>query len=176
MRHKTLLLQLLISSMLVLFVNSKAQSQNAIASLNLSQKEKMMELGNEPNVTPSGATPLNTLHSMFPEVTDDNWYTEKKGFTTVYFKTPGKTNRVLFDKKGKIVYTISYYQKEMLPVWVLQKMNEKYAGKNIFGVTETNDNNGTSYVLVLEDQSNWFDVTIVGNEIQDVQVWNKSTP
>jgi hypothetical protein len=63
----------------------------------------------------------------------------------------------------------------MLPVWVLQKMNEKYAGKNIFGVTEINNNNETSYVLVLEDKSNWFDVTIVGNDIQDVQVWNKTT-
>jgi len=169
------MLQLFISSFLLLFVNSQAQSQNAIASLNLSSKAKIIEIGNETPATTSNATPRTTLHSTFPEVTDDNWFSEKKGFTTVYFKTPGKTNRALFDKKGKIVYTISYYQKEMLPVWVLQKMNEKYAGKNIFGVTEINNNNETSYVLVLEDKSNWFDVTIVGNDIQDVQVWNKTT-
>lgn len=176
MRHKTLLQQILFSSLLLVFVGTQAKSQDAIASLNFSAKEKVMEITDETPNTTLRTTPFSTLHSIFPQVTDDNWYAGSKGTTNVYFKTPGKTNRAVFDKKGKMVYTISYYQKEMLPVWVLQKINDKYAGKSIFGVIEVNDASGTSYVLVLEDKSSWIDVTIVGKEIQDEQVWNKANP
>ncbi|MGZ3879789.1 MAG: hypothetical protein ACXVBF_00545, partial [Flavisolibacter sp.] len=124
---------------------------------------------------PSGLA-FTAFRSIFPSATEYHWYKEEKGNTSVYFKTPGRTNRVFFNKKGKIDYTISYYQKEMLPFGLLQMVNEKYSGKSIFGVTEITNSNGTSYVLVLEDKTSWVDVTIAGNQIQDEQEWHKSNP
>jgi hypothetical protein len=83
---------------------------------------------------------------------------------------------VYFDKKGRISYSISYYKKEMLPFAILQLMNDKYPGKSIFGATEINNNAGTTYVLVLEGNTTWVDVTIAGNQVQDEQEWHKSRP
>ena len=173
MKKNTLFNSMLLSSLLFMILAAHAQAQDAIASLNFSTK-KIMDIGSSTPDAAVKATPLNTFHSIFPEATEDRWYADDKGFTNVYFKTTGKTNRVCFNKKGKIIYSISYYQKEMLPVWVLQKVNDLYADKTIFGVTETTDHNGTTYVLVLEGKTSWVDVTITGNEIQDEQVWDKS--
>ena len=166
---------ILFSTLLFTGITGYSQKQEAIASSHLSGM-KLLELGSvAPAIVPTGPA-FSTFRSIFPSATEYHWYVEEKGNSSVYFKAQGKTNRVYFDKKGRISYSISYYKKEMLPFAILQLMNDKYPGKSIFGATEINNNAGTTYVLVLEGNTTWVDVTIAGNQVQDEQEWHKSRP
>ncbi|HEU4633131.1 MAG TPA: hypothetical protein VFS22_04055, partial [Flavisolibacter sp.] len=90
-----------------------------------------------------------------------------------FFETPGKKNKAGFDKKGKLVYTISNYKEEQLPVPVLLKVKQAYFGRSIFGVTEVNYQGKTAYIIVLEDKTTWLHIKIIGDEMEEEHLYIK---
>lgn len=151
----------------------QAQTQYAVASLSPS-KELPIEIGGNAANAGLKRTPVTTFQSAFPDATEVSW-SNTNGISYVFFKTPNKMNRVFFNKKGKISYTISYYSKELLPTSILKQVKNIYSDKTIFGVTEIGCDNQTAYQIVLEDETSWTNITIVDNEIQDEQVWVKAS-
>ena len=113
---------------------------------------------------------LNTFNKMFKNATKVFWTAENKGHPMVYFETPGKKHRAGFDKKGNLVYTISYYQEEQLPQPILLRVKETYFGKSIFCVTEVNYDGKTAYLIILEDKTSWLHIKIVGDEMVEEKV------
>ena len=116
---------------------------------------------------------LNSFNRMFANATQVSWATEDKGRPIVFFETPGKKNRAGFDKKGNLVYTISYYTEEQLPVPVLLKVKQTYYGKSIFCVTEVNYLGKTAYLIILEDRTSWLHIKIIGDEMEEERVLTK---
>jgi hypothetical protein len=64
-------------------------------------------------------------------------------------------SRAVYDQKGNIVRLIRYYEKDQLPVLISSKLDRKYEGKKVFGVTEVTVNDEIIYQIVLEDAKNW---------------------
>ena len=154
MKKISLLKSLLFASLLSTAIAGAAQTEASFASLN-SSKKTGLEIETGVPVTGLKETALVNFNSSFPDATEVTWYNMDKGQLYVAFNTAGKKSRALYNKKGKMLYAISYYSKEMLPASVLQKVKDNYCGKSVFGITEISCNHETVYVLVMEDQTSW---------------------
>ncbi len=94
---------------------------NDIASLGPNQKLRSGNHISTASVGPNEKSVFN-LNKMYANATNVFWSTEGKGLPVAYFDLPGKRNRAGFDKKGNLVYTISYYNEGQLPKPVLLKV------------------------------------------------------
>ena len=175
MKKISLLKSLLSASLLSTAIAGTAQTETSFALLKSPEKTNVEIAAVAPIIVLKEAT-LITFHSGFPEATNIKWYNMAKGLLHASFNTPGKTNRAMYTKKGKLLYSISYYSKEMLPASVLQEVKDNYSDKSIFGITELNYNGQTVYELLLEDETSWTNIKIAGNEIKDKKVWKKAQP
>ena len=172
MKKISLLKSLLFASLLGTAIAADAQTETSFAPLN-SSKKTILEIGTAASVLVVKETTLTNFHSTFPDATEVNWYNMEKGHLYVAFNTGGKKNRAVYNKKGQMVYKISYYFKEMLPASVLEKVKANYCGKSIFGIIEISYDNETVYELVLQDDTFWTHIKIAGNEIMEEKVWRK---
>jgi hypothetical protein len=64
--------------------------------------------------------------------------------------------KALYDGEGNLVETIRYYTEEILPPNIVAKLKKRYAGKEIYSVTEVSSENELSYYISLKDQKNWY--------------------
>jgi hypothetical protein len=173
MKKITFLKPALFTSMLISVAFAQAQNNDAIASLNL-PKNKIIENGNITSDAAPKGTPRATFHAAFPDATEVSWFSYAKGLACVAFNTTGKMNRVFFDRKGRIAYLLSYYSKEMLPLSVLNTINQNYGNTSVFGVTEIRCEHKIAYIVALEDKTSWTDLTIIDNKIEGTEVWRKA--
>ena len=102
---------------------------------------------------------LKVFEASFPEVKQTTWY-DYESYYAVYFTNPDNSKcRIEYDYNGKIISTTRYYGEESLSPFIRGKVNEKYPGKDIFGVTEVSTSTGLAYHIVLEDQDKWYNIT-----------------
>jgi len=147
-------------------------SNDAIAKLDLSSKQKN---GKSPDVAIGtlNEKAVTVFNTKFTNATNIVWTTIGKNMPYVYFETPGKTHRAAFTKKGKLLYTISYYHEAQLPSNVLFQVKDTYFGKSIFCVTEVNVDEKTAYLIILEDKTSWLHIKIVDGEMIVEHVFTK---
>ncbi len=101
---------------------------------------------------------LKVFSASFPEVTETTWY-NYDNFYAVYFKDlDGSKCRIEYDPQGNILSTTRYYSGEALSPFIRAKVNQKFPGKQIFGVTELSSDEELAYHIVLEDEKNWYNI------------------
>jgi hypothetical protein len=66
--------------------------------------------------------------------------------------------RASYDNDGNLLETIRYYGEQNLPPNILAKLKKRYAGKEVFGITEITSENEVSYHITLKDEKNWYTV------------------
>jgi hypothetical protein len=114
-------------------------------------------------VTVAFATPpvnekvMKQFQSVFPAVENARWF-ESDGHYDVYFEKENTKYQIRYDENGKILSTRNYYPGSKLCPFIKAKLNEKFADKSIFGVTEITNSNEMYYVIVLEDEDTWTNV------------------
>ena len=54
--------------------------------------------------------------------------------------------------------TTRYYTEQNLSPAIRAKVNEKYPGKKIFGITEVSNSENLTYNIVLEDEKYWYNI------------------
>jgi len=64
-----------------------------------------------------------------------------------------------YDRDGNVTKTERYYKEEGLSPFLLARLNKKFEGKKVFGVTEVSTETGVTYTIVLEDDKRWYQVT-----------------
>ena len=95
---------------------------------------------------------LKVFHEAFPEVKQPIWYTFDN-YYEVYFTNPDNSScRIDYNPDGIVLSTTRYYTEQNLSPAIRAKVNEKYPGKKIFGVTEVSNNENVTYHIVLEDE------------------------
>ena len=99
-----------------------------------------------------------SFNETFPEAVDVKWYTTPEG-SEVYYDQSGMKCHIWYDAKGRVLKTRRDYSEKELCPFIKAKVNRKYAGKKIYGVTEINDDNELSYLIILEDEKTWTKVT-----------------
>lgn len=101
---------------------------------------------------------LHAFQQQFPKASEVNWSEQSNGFW-VDFKNDGIRYKLNYDLEGKVVKSIRYYFADKLPPLILIKITEHFPKLHIYGVTETNDDEGLTYNVVLEDAQNWYNVS-----------------
>lgn len=98
---------------------------------------------------------LKAFEETFSGAVNVNW-TEKNDSYEVSFHQQQVQVRAMFDEDGNLLQTIRYYGEKDLPANILSKLNKRYSGKEIFGVTELRSDTEVSYYITLRDEKNWY--------------------
>ena len=93
----------------------------------------------------------------FPTADDAKWIQDDNGYM-VSFMQGNTLTRVCYNKNGKFVSSLRYYQGKDLPTNILLAVKSKYKGKDIFGVTEYTSTDEVIYYIKLYDGTNYYSV------------------
>lgn len=97
---------------------------------------------------------LAAFNLTFKDVQGAVW-SELGNYFEVAFKRNNVLSRIQYDVEGNMMQTTRYYGEQNLPLMLLAKLQKRYAGKKVFGVTEVCTDEGTLYHIILEDATNW---------------------
>jgi hypothetical protein len=111
---------------------------------------------------------LNAFNRTFYAPQDIRWFSSEDGGFEVYFKCDNIRSKVWYDEEGNIKGTLRYYGEYQLPPMVLAKMQKKYSGKTVLGVTEISNETGLSYYIRMEDAKNLWLVKAEADGSADV--------
>jgi hypothetical protein len=101
---------------------------------------------------------LKVFHEAFPEVKQPSWYTFDN-YYEVYFTNPDNSScRIDYSPDGIVLSTTRYYTEQNLSPAIRAKVNEKYPGKKIFGITEVSNSENLIYSIVLQDEKYWYNI------------------
>ena len=98
---------------------------------------------------------LKAFSETFMKATDVVWH-ELKNFYEASFKQSEIISRVIYDQVGNLVRTTRYYSQENLPINILTKLQKRFAGKSVYGVTELSSEDQVSYHITMQDEKNWY--------------------
>ena len=98
---------------------------------------------------------LKAFNETFMKATDVVWH-ETQNYYEASFKQSEVISRAIYDQDGNLVRTTRYYSQENLPINILTKVQKKYAGKSVYGVTELSTEDQVSYHITLQDENNWY--------------------
>ena len=98
---------------------------------------------------------LKAFSETFMKATDVVWH-EVRNFYEASFKQSEIISRAIYDKDGNLVRTTRYYSQENLPINILTKLQKRYAGKSVYGVTELSTEDQVYYHITMQDEKNWY--------------------
>ncbi len=113
---------------------------------------------------------LSAFNNTFKHANDVVWY-EYTDFYQVRFINDKIDTRVKYDMQGNILETVRYYFGDELPSMIKSKLQNKYAGKSVFGVTEVTNDQELIYYIVMEDATHW--ITVKSDYFGNMSVYEK---
>jgi hypothetical protein len=114
---------------------------------------------------------LSNFNRVFPKADSVSWSESGHEFQ-VRFVNQGIKCMIWYDEEGNVTRTHRYYLEDMLPPLILSRVQKKYTGKKVFGITEVNTaSEGIRYFIVLEDDKKWYNVT--SDEIGNLTITQK---
>ncbi|HEX7846149.1 MAG TPA: hypothetical protein VF476_10150 [Chitinophagaceae bacterium] len=100
---------------------------------------------------------LKAFKETFSTAEDVTWKEMDKS-CQANFKINKITVRAMYDNDGNLLETVRYYGESTLPPNIIARLKKRYAGKEIFGVTEVTSDSEVSYHITLKDEKNWYTV------------------
>ena len=98
---------------------------------------------------------LKAFNETFMKATEVVWY-EVQNLYEASFKQSEVISRAIYDQDGNLLRTTRYYSQENLPINILTKLQKRYAGKSVYGVTELSTGDEVSYHITMQDEKNWY--------------------
>ena len=98
---------------------------------------------------------LKAFNQTFMKATDVVWH-ELQNYYEASFKQSEIITRAIYNKDGNLLRTTRYYSQENLPINILTKLQKRYAGKSVYGVTELSTEDQVSYHITMQDEKNWY--------------------
>jgi|SRR5581483_2326160 len=102
---------------------------------------------------------LKAFNETFSTATEVHWE-EYANYFTVSFVSSGIRSKVNYDKDGNMLSSIRYYNPQMLPLYIMNKVNKEYPKRKMYGVTEVTFGGAMAYYIKLEDATNWYTLKI----------------
>ena len=96
------------------------------------------------------------FHHQFPEIEKATFYSYADSYEVHFIKENNSSEKVYYNSDGEIIETIKYYSQSKLEPFIKEKLNKKYKGKTIFGITELQSNTEHFYKIVLQDNNKWY--------------------
>ncbi|TMI98177.1 MAG: hypothetical protein E6H08_00590 [Bacteroidetes bacterium] len=98
---------------------------------------------------------LKAFGETFMKATEVVWH-EVQNLYEASFKQSEIISRAIYDQDGNLLRTTRYYSQENLPINILTKLQKRYAGKSVYGVTELSSGEEVSYHITMQDEKNWY--------------------
>lgn len=95
-----------------------------------------------------------SFYHNFPQIEHPLFFDLDGCYAVCFKKDNNASEKVYLDSAGEIITIIKYYKEDELEPFIRVKINKKYRGKAIFGISEIQSNNEHYYRIVLEDDKN----------------------
>jgi hypothetical protein len=102
-----------------------------------------------------------SFETTFPTATDVRW-SDKNEQIEAYFELADVKCRIRYSPDGKVQSTIRYYSRKQLSPFLTLKIMQRFPELEIFGVTEVSTEEELFFVVVLQDDRQWINVTLSG--------------
>jgi len=102
---------------------------------------------------------LKAFNETFSTAQEVRWE-EFPNYYAVSFVNGGVRSKVNYDKDGNMMSSIRYYAPQLLPLYILNKVNKENPKKKLFGVTETTYNGVITYYIKMEDAARWYTLKV----------------
>lgn len=102
---------------------------------------------------------LKAFRETFTNAENVVW-NEDENHCQAFFNQKEIQIRAEYDNDGNLLKTTRNYGEKNLPANVLAKLKKKYAGKEIFGVTEVSTESEINYYVTLRDAKNFYKVEV----------------
>ena len=104
---------------------------------------------------------LKLFHHDFPEIANPKIYTVGNTYM-IYFKNEKDNSscRIFYDSNGAVIETYKYYSCAELTPFIRAKINSKYEGMKITGVTEVINPSEHYYHVSLEGSHSLFMINV----------------
>lgn len=98
---------------------------------------------------------LKAFNETFQNAKDVQWH-EFASTYQVSFKQNDVATTVTYDRKGNIIEARRYSKADILPLVICQKLQKRFGGKAVWGVTEVVQGGSAIYRIVLHDDKQWY--------------------
>jgi hypothetical protein len=116
---------------------------------------------------------LHAFRQAFPDAKQVKWMEEPNGYE-VSFRQNDILTKVVYDKDGQFVSSLRFYTEKNLPVNIICRLQKKYPGKTVWGVTELSTESSVEYDVVLVDDRKWYRVrSDAEGNMQTIEKYNK---
>jgi hypothetical protein len=102
---------------------------------------------------------LKAFNETFSSAQEVRWE-EFPNYFTVSFVSGGIRAKVNYDKDGNMMSSLRYYAPQLLPLYILNKVNRENPKKKLFGVTELTYNGSITYYIKMEDTAHWYTLKV----------------
>lgn len=102
---------------------------------------------------------LKAFNETFSSAQEVRWEEFPK-YYAVSFISGGIRAKVNYDKEGNMISSLRYYAPQLLPLYILNKINKENPKKKMFGVTEATYNSTIAYYIKLEDEKHWYTLKV----------------
>jgi hypothetical protein len=102
---------------------------------------------------------LKAFNETFSTAIEVRWEEFPKYFA-VSFVSGGIRTKVNYDKEGNMISSLRYYNPQLLPLYILNKVSQENSKKKLFGVTEVTVGGNIAYYIKLEDNTCWYTLKV----------------
>jgi hypothetical protein len=115
---------------------------------------------------------LKHFNKKYNNATQVKWYQFDDSFLAT-FSTGGTLTRSLFDKKGRMIYSINYFSEKQLPADVKKMITNRYESYKITGAAKVLQDNRKIWVIKLADEFNYVTARLEDGEIEETEIFRK---
>jgi hypothetical protein len=130
-------------------------------------------LNEAPNYPEVNQLVLNTFKKSYSHSNDVRWTAVENNYLAT-FSDEGRMTRILFDKKGNIVYSITDGTIKNLPADARKTVRSIYYDFDITLVSEVHTLGKTAWIINMEDEKNIVIVKVVDDEVIETGHYRKS--
>lgn len=113
---------------------------------------------------------LKKFNKAFPEAKDAVWYRDGN-MTRFYFHGDGTIVRSAMNEKGRLLFTIQYYEPNHLPRVVSAAIRDAFPGYRMKQVTEVSVDNKTAFIVKVDGIDDWKQVKYLDGDITILQTF-----
>ncbi len=118
---------------------------------------------------------LESFHRDFPNVEKETIQNSGNSVIVYFNEDDHSSCRVFYDLNGVLKEVIRYYDASKLSPFIRSKVNAKYPGKEISGVTEVAYANSRFYQINVQDTKVWYQIKCdAKGTITREKKWHKS--
>jgi hypothetical protein len=116
---------------------------------------------------------MRDFKKTFKDVSNEKWYSVKNGFLAEFSSNSSK-NRVVYDKKGHWVFTVSYYEEKSLPAEIRAIVKPVYYDYTISRVEEVHTDDKTIYIIHVQNGTRLKTLRVCDGEMDLIEDLPKS--